>query len=398
MERKKLLMTLLSIFLFSLVLACGEFQDLERSNPYDPEFPKGTLTGAAIITQGGDNSGIIVSVTGTRYSAATNLDGEYIIPQIPVGIYEITAFKPNYKKEKQSGIVVKENGVTVVSDIFLAAGAIAGNVICEGKSENTGIMVSIDYTSYNAMTDNDGNYRITGVPAGGGYYVTAFYPNFEPYHWGPVTVVEGSGPTTLENGFLKILRGSIAGVALLEGGSDHSGIRITLSEPGYSATTNAAGDFEITGIPAAVGAYSLTASKDNYNSVQKSDITVIANQQSYVGILQLGALPGSVSGMVSLDDKGPGEYGGISILVNETGVNTTTSGDGSFAVDPIPIGFYTITALLAGYGSYTYTLFQVTANQETDLTVRGTKELKRLRGSIVGVALLQGRATTAGSG
>ena len=182
MERKKLLMTLLSIFLFSLVLACGEFQDLERSNPYDPEFPKGTLTGAAIITQGGDNSGIIVSVTGTRYSAATNLDGEYIIPQIPVGIYEITAFKPNYKKEKRSGIVVEENGVAVVSDIFLAAGTIAGNVICEGKSGNTGIMVSIDYTSYNAMTDNDGNYRITGVPAGGGYYVTAFYPNFEPYY------------------------------------------------------------------------------------------------------------------------------------------------------------------------------------------------------------------------
>lgn len=343
MKTKKMLPVLLPICLLSLILACGEFQDLEHSNPYDPEYPNGSITGAAIITQGEDNSGIIISITGTRYSALTNFDGEYIIPLIPVGTYEITAYKPNYEEEKRSGIKVQENQVTTVSDILLAAGTITGKVIREGEINHVGIIVSVDYTSYTTITDNDGNFRITGVPTGFDYYITAFYPDLEPYHWGPYNIEEGQ-TIVLPDGILKILTGSIVGVALLQGEIDHSGIRVTLSEPGYSATTNKFGDFMISGIPAQIGGYALTASKDNFYPAQKSDITVVANQQNYVGILQLSPMNGSISGIITKELVEDDPEGTI-VSLEGTALTTSTNSTGAYLLTPVPPGIYNMIAI-----------------------------------------------------
>ena len=138
------------------------------------------------------------------------------------------------------------------------------------------------------------------------------------------------------------MRGSIAGVALLEGESDHSGISVVVFGTTFSDVTNSLGEFKITGIPTGLG-YSITTSKDNFDPVTTGGIEVEANTETDVGIIQLPAQLGSVKGIVT--KEGSSLHFGITVAIKDNpSLNAPTAFDGSYFISGVPPGPHTLSA------------------------------------------------------
>ena len=83
-----------------------------------------------------------------------------------------------------------------------ANGSICGTVTLDGtKSGNTGILVFVAGTSYMAMTDDSGNYKISDVPAGSGYQVVATKNGVIHYLSSNVTVPANGSAIMANNNF-----------------------------------------------------------------------------------------------------------------------------------------------------------------------------------------------------
>src|SRR5207249_395880 len=86
---------------------------------------RGTITGTVADATGAVIPGVMVEAknvsTGTTYQAGTSETGNFTLPQLPVGTYEVSATLPGFKKFIRPGIIV---GVaqTVRVDIGLEVG------------------------------------------------------------------------------------------------------------------------------------------------------------------------------------------------------------------------------------------------------------------------------------
>ncbi|UCD84328.1 MAG: carboxypeptidase regulatory-like domain-containing protein, partial [Deltaproteobacteria bacterium] len=314
----------------------------------DKEVHSGILiqirrTGLTIVTAARLPAVTASGVTQYNYSTVTNDSGEFGFYDIPVGTYSLKASK-EYFKDRELLITVTEGPLSLEAEPLQGdPGKITGIITLEGKYPgNYGGVDLVDNYGNDSVTLPDGAFTINVPEPMGIHIVNASYPGYEPYVYPPVPVSPGE-TVRLPDELLLMQKGSIAGIALLEGEVDHNGIRITLSEPGFSATTNPAGDFTISGIPAGVGLYSLTASKANYNPVQKSDITVVANQQNYVGTLQLSPKYGSISGFIT-KELGDDPEGTI-LSLEGTALTTSTSSTGAYLLTPVPPGIYNLIAV-----------------------------------------------------
>src|SRR3979411_62565 len=107
----------------SLTLAVGlvllNFAALAQSD-------RGTITGTL-----SDPAGAVVASapiqarnteTGVLYEAATTSTGNYTIPQLPPGTYEVSVSVPGFKKHTRSGLQVQV-AATLRIDITLEVGA-----------------------------------------------------------------------------------------------------------------------------------------------------------------------------------------------------------------------------------------------------------------------------------
>ncbi len=86
-----------------------------------------------------------------------------------------------------------------------------------------------------------------------------------------VTYVLRSGYDVYTETFDVLTRGSVRGIAHLQGVYDHSGVTVTAAPGGVSTTTATDGSFLLTGLDA--GDYTLTAAKDGF-SVETTDVTL----------------------------------------------------------------------------------------------------------------------------
>ncbi len=60
-------------------------------------------------------AGVNIQIEGTRLGAATDVDGYYVIINVPVGTYELVASMVGYKSVKKTGVQVSSNYTTVVN-------------------------------------------------------------------------------------------------------------------------------------------------------------------------------------------------------------------------------------------------------------------------------------------
>ena len=131
-------------------------------------------------------------------------DGSYTFEGLQAGTYTVYAAS-SYSSERAvcTNVVVRATETTVADVLKLTAtGSITGTVTIDGNaSGNTGFLVFVAGTSYMAMTDNAGNYVISGVPAGKGYQVVATKNGVIHNLSSSVTVTANGSATMANNNF-----------------------------------------------------------------------------------------------------------------------------------------------------------------------------------------------------
>jgi len=73
------------------------------------------------------------TATNAVFAATTNESGSYIVPGLPVGIYEISAESEGFKKALRSGVTLQVNQIAQV-DLTLEIGAVAEVVEVTGEA------------------------------------------------------------------------------------------------------------------------------------------------------------------------------------------------------------------------------------------------------------------------
>jgi protocatechuate 3,4-dioxygenase beta subunit len=159
----------------------------EETTGVDFQLPgePGTIAGQVVDAQ--TNQGIagalveVISAGTTIASATTDAQGNFVIPNVPVGVYTVQASAPNYKPASVTGVQVQTAATTRVTiqlaraqpgsisgRVTRADGTPVGGVTVEVVQPATGEVVASDVTEdrFTVIGDYRRNYLITNVPLG----------------------------------------------------------------------------------------------------------------------------------------------------------------------------------------------------------------------------------------
>ena len=97
----------------------------------------GQITGTVHDNTGAVVSGVEVTVSsatkGVERKTTSNADGEYLVPGLGAGTYDVSAAAPGFKKYQAHGVIL-EVGKKIRVDIPLAVGATSTEVVVQGES------------------------------------------------------------------------------------------------------------------------------------------------------------------------------------------------------------------------------------------------------------------------
>ena len=118
-----------SVTIFLFVCACAMLE---------AQFDTGQIAGYVRDASDAVVTGATVTVTnvgnGDQRTATTNANGYYVIPNLQVGTYSVSAEMPGFKKTVQSGIVL-DSAAKLNIDLVLTVGAVSESV--EVKASTT---------------------------------------------------------------------------------------------------------------------------------------------------------------------------------------------------------------------------------------------------------------------
>ncbi|MBI9037952.1 MAG: carboxypeptidase regulatory-like domain-containing protein [Bacteroidales bacterium] len=323
------------------------------------KIPSGSIAG--IITESGTGNpieGAMISVLGTSYSTISNQLGEYLIQDVGMGIYSVTASSNGYYSDTIHSQRVFEGQATIVDFTLLRKnpfGSISGIVIdLTTFNPIEGAIITIEQTSQTAISGADGKYFIDEVEIGS-YFITADANGYYPDSKANQQVLEGE--TTIVNFLLEEApRGIISGIITdLNTANPIQGAEISCEKNGqvaYFTISDYYGIYLINNVE--IGIYNITADAIGYYSETKPDQEVIADETTIVDF-SLSLIPtGTISGTV-YDSEILLEIENAEIIVEGTEYSAITNSEGIYTIPDVEIGTYDVTAIAAGYISKTET-------------------------------------------
>lgn len=296
-----------------------------------------------------ENTTILLKNETNQYTATTDQKGEYKINRVLPGTYTLMASKDGYVIASTNEFVVEsstEKEVELLS-LSVAIRSIVGKVTLELGSDYAGALVTATNLSdstlvYSAISNSEGDYTLAGMKPGE-YQIVISYTGYRTETLPTVNVVS-STVTTIAETKMSINRGTITGVAKLDGRSSSEGIKVELlrgSSVYETTTTDESGN------------YSLYVPQGNYTGVRYSytdyastsiakDIALFADNYVSMGNETLTATHNSVYGTVDVlttDDES-------AVTISFDNVTTiekvVTEAGGSFQFDHVPVGSYTL--------------------------------------------------------
>ena len=118
-------------------------------------------------------------------------DGTYRFENLESGTYTIYAISSDSTEKAVCKSVTVSSGSTVqIPDMVLTAtGSVSGKIILDDSLDNNiGFIVSAAGTSFFATTASDGQFTITGIPAGSGYQIVVIKGSYAHLWQSDITV------------------------------------------------------------------------------------------------------------------------------------------------------------------------------------------------------------------
>lgn len=140
-----------------------------------------------------------------------------------------------------------------------------------------------------------------------------------------------------------------------------SGVLVTITGTGQTATTNGSGAYSIPNVPKGA-AVALTGAKSGYNGYS-STVNLASGDATKNFTIARRTISGTITS--SLDSS---PVAGVDVFITSISRSTTTDGSGNYALIDVPDGSYTLEATKTGYVSYSDSV-TVTANVTKNFTV-----------------------------
>ncbi len=315
----------------------------------------GQIVGVVLASDGEtlvSGARLTVSPGGRRGISAE--DGTFRFEGLPLGRYRIDAEMPDSPDRGRIAIDLTEPDEDVRADVTLVGlGTVRLTVRDAGGEPAVNVRTTLDARGVFpqqrvAITDADGVVEIDEVLAGP-FAVAAL---------DPLTGLAGAVDSTLLADEVLSLElrlesaGSIAGIAFgPDGVSGVRNIRIRLTPSGRQTTTDAAGRFRFDVLPVAAGPYRIEAFDGvGTRRAVVNDIDLGAHGEVIERNLVLAG-SGTVTGTVLGPDGEP--VSGAAITVDSAVVGAprrfaATDSDGSWLIDRVPQGRFTVSASLRG--------------------------------------------------
>jgi hypothetical protein len=300
----------------------------------------GTVTGKVTNTAGAPISGASVSSGGN--GAITGSDGVYTL-QLPDGTATLTAALAGYQNASES-VTVTAGQTTQAATLQMqpvSPGNVTGSVV---NSAGTGLSgASVAAGGLTTTTAADGSYALNDLPAGS----TTIKASLTGFQSGSTTVTVVAATTTAAPAITLVSgSGSITGSIKTTAGAAIAGASVGFG--GGTATTDANGNYTLTGVP--VGTVQLVASASGFQSVTQSVTVTGGNTSTANFTLTAAASTGTVTGKIT-----NASTGGLvaSATVSWSGGSTTSNTSGIYTLTNVTAGTQNITAVKTGYLSRT---------------------------------------------
>ncbi len=283
-----------------------------------------------------------------------------------------------------------------------ARATLAGDVTLEplgaAAPDLSGVRISIPGAGV-VDTDTAGHWSLPDVPPGT-YTVQASKTGWVTAAVAGIAIRLDDGDSTVAVPpiALAAARGALAGRVTLSGAGSSAGIVVTVAGPATTtAVTDAAGDFLLSGLP--VGGYTVVARKDP--EWQPSAPVPVTVATAAVTTLPTAALSlrttGSISGVAGVE-RPAGADGGIDVVLSGADPNgapvtrsTVTLADGTYLLDALPQGTYTLGFSKASYDPWTVSGIFVAAGASAG---QAPVTLPVAKGTVEGTVVLSAGAAT----
>ena len=317
-------------------------------------------------------------------TALSDGNGNYTIHSLAPGSYTIRASDSGFNTVVQGLVITASQQSTANFSLAANPGSIAGNVTDSNTSQPiAGINLLISHAGAlvaSTTTDANGNYEIDNLSPGN-YTITTSSTLYQTISQG---VSVSSNQTTTVNVALQDQPGSIGGqIVDASTGLGLPGVSITALNGSIvlgSALSDSNGNYVINGV--APGSYTVRATLNTYQTAVQSAL-VIAATTTTVNLV-LTPNPGSVSGQVTDMNSDPITGGSVMLHVLQGNIiiaSTLTDSSGSYLINNLPAGNYSLSVMAAGFQSAINSL-TVVQGQTTTLNVVLAMDPGNLTGTV----------------
>ncbi|MCC6546673.1 carboxypeptidase regulatory-like domain-containing protein [Candidatus Sumerlaeota bacterium] len=340
-----------------------------------------SVSGDVGVPAGMDSFGVTVFAEGTGFMALTDADGRFVVSGLVPGTYKFRASRPDLVSsemeqvtitpadlEKQQPfrelirVLMDRSDNNSDTDVMLSTlGGLHGRAVTGAPGDQSGTTVLLEGTRHRTVTDSSGDFALVNVEPGK-YDLAFIRSGFSQAKYSisinagqvaeipPVTLSAREDATEGDrsvSGHVEILTAD--GSRL----DDLGVVRVTVEGTSFSATPDATGSFQLSGLPPRI--LTVSASAPGYLLEKK----VIANlrdaQTAQVELLLLEdttatAGTGSIRGRILLASrKGGGQGGGVAVSLAGTSNVAFTNAAGNYLIQNVQAGTYDIVASFNGY-------------------------------------------------